>query len=73
MVDCFTSIFKSNELIDASTMVNAIQTVVTDSMNIGLIQEFQAAKVIKDLKQMHLKKALGSDGIPPLFYSIIGL
>ena len=30
--------------------------------------EFQAEEVAKALKQMHLKKALGPDGMPPLFY-----
>ena len=68
MVDYFTNIFKSNDLSDVSLMVNAIKPVVTDVMNIGLTQDFQVAKVIKALKHMHPKKALGPDGMPPLFY-----
>ena len=37
-------------------------------MNTGLIQEFQATKVIKALKQMHPKEARDPDNMPHLFY-----
>ena len=49
-------------------MVNAIKPVVTDVMNIGLTQDFQATEVIKALKRMHPKQAPRLDGMPPLFY-----
>ena len=68
MVDYFTNIFKSNDLSDVSLMVNAIKPVVTDVMNIGLTQDFQATEVIKALKRMHPKQAPRLDGTPPLFY-----
>ena len=73
MVDYFTNIFKSNGLSDVSLMVNAIKPVVTDVMNIGLTQDFQAAEVIKALKQIHPKKAPGPDGMPLCFINVIGL
>ena len=50
MVDYFTNIFKSNGPSNVSLMVNAIKPVVTDVMNIGLTQDFQAVEVIKALK-----------------------
>ena len=37
-------------------------------MNTGLIQEFEAADVIKALKQMRLKKSSGPNNISHLFY-----
>lgn len=68
MVNYFQSIFQSNGATDASEVVDAIQPVVTDSMNGALTMEFQADEVIKALKQLHPKKAPGLDGTPPLFY-----
>ena len=41
---------------------------VTESMNRGLVQEFQATKVVKVLKQMHPKKSPSPNGMPHLFY-----
>lgn len=49
-------------------VVNIIQPVVTGAMNNDLVQDFQETKVLKALKQMHPKKALGPNGMPPLFY-----
>ena len=55
-MDYFVDIFKSNGSIDASKVVEAIQLVVTNAMNLGLIQKFHVAEVARALKQMHPKK-----------------
>ena len=68
MVKYFSNIFKSNGITDASSIVEAVQPMVTKSMNKGLVQEFLAAEVVKALKQMHPKKSPGPNGIPLLFY-----
>ena len=64
----FTNIFESNSLSDVSLVVNVIKPVVTDVTNTGLTQDFQATEVIKALKQMHPKKALGPNSMPLIFY-----
>ena len=48
--------------------MGAVQPRVTESMNRGLVQEFQAAEVVKALKQMHPKKSPSPNGMLPLFY-----
>ena len=68
MVEFFSNIFKSNGITNASAIVGAVQTMVTESMNRGLVQEFQATEVVKALKQMHPKKSPSPNGMPPLFY-----
>ena len=68
MVDYFSNIFKSNGIIDASAVVEAVQPMVTKSMNRGLVQEFQATEVVKALKQMHPKKSPSLNGMSLLFY-----
>ena len=67
-LDYFNLIFKSNGPIDAIEVMEAIQPMVSRSMNGALLMEFRAEEVTKALKQMHPKKALVPDGIPPLFY-----
>ena len=68
MVDYFSNIFKSNGIIDTSAVVGAVQPLVSESMNRGLVQEFQAAEVVQALKQMHPKKSPSPNGMPPFFY-----
>ena len=64
----FSNIFHSNGPTDISAIVAAIKPVVIDSMNRFLCQPFQAEEVHRALKQMHSKKSLGPDSMPPLFY-----
>lgn len=64
-MDYFTDIFKSNGSTDASKVVEVVQPMVTNAMNLGLIQKFHAVEVARALKKMHHKNAIGSDGMPP--------
>ena len=68
MVDYFSNIFKSNGITDASAVVGVVRPMVIESMNRGLVQEFQVAEVVKALKQMHPKKSPSPNGMLPLFY-----
>ena len=68
VVDYFHSIFRTNGQSETVDVITTVQPVVSMSMNEALTMEFQAEEVAKALKQMHLKKALGPDGMPPLFY-----
>ena len=67
-MDYFHSIFRTNGQSETVDVITTVQPVVSMSMNEALTMEFQAEEVAKALKQMHLKKALGPDGMPPLFY-----
>ena len=64
-MDYFADIFKSNGSIDASKVVEVGQPMVTNAMNLGLIQKFHATEVARALEQMHPKKAPRLDGMPP--------
>ena len=68
VLEYFSNIFQSSRPTDTAAIVAVIQSVVTDSMNRFLCQPFQAEEVYKTLKQMHPKKSLALDGMPPLFY-----
>ena len=68
ILDYFSNIFQSNSPTDTTAIDEAIQPVVTKSMNNFLCQPFQEVEVHKALKQMHPKKSTGLDGMPPLFY-----
>lgn len=71
-LDYFNSIFKSNIPTDAIEEVEAIQDVVSRSMNRALLMEFRAEEVTKALKQMHPKKLLFLMVYLIFFISIIG-
>ena len=60
--------FRSNGPTDITTLIEAIESVVSTNMNNILTQEFKADEVHKALKQMHRKKSPGPDGMPPFFY-----
>ena len=67
-VDYFQELFTSSCLTVSEELLEAIHPKVTNRMNKVLLQEFWVAEVEKALKQMHPLKALGPDGMPPLFF-----
>ena len=68
IVNYFTDIFHSQWQTDSTTLIDAVEPVVSTNMNDFLTQEFRADEVYKALKQRHPKKSPGLDGMPPLFY-----
>ncbi|KAL0013096.1 hypothetical protein SO802_000165 [Lithocarpus litseifolius] len=66
IVDYFSTIFQTAGPIDTSAIIEAIQLVVTPSMNEYLYQPFQAEEVQKALKQMHPKKSPGPNDGPKI-------
>ncbi|XP_075663436.1 uncharacterized protein LOC142633038 [Castanea sativa] len=67
-VEYYENLFTSSRPVVSGEMLDAIHTKVTDRMNEILLQDFRAPEVERALKQMHPLKALGLDGMPPLFY-----
>ena len=67
-MEYFKQLFTSSQSNVSAELIEAIHTKVTDRMNSRLLQEFQASEIEQALKQMHPMKALGPDGMPPLFY-----
>ena len=63
-----TDIFRTQGETDSTTLIEAIEPMVTTNMNNSLTQEFKVEEVHKALKQMHPKKSLRPDDMPPLFY-----
>lgn len=66
-----------NYFIDLFTLVNTcnmhqvlevVEPRVTTEMDDLLLQPYTEAEIKKALKQMHPTKALGPDGMPPLFF-----
>ena len=68
VLDYYTDLFTSSNLIDFDEILGAMQPRVTSSMNQKITMEFTADEVNMALKQMYPLKALGPDGMPPLFY-----
>lgn len=64
----FTDIFSTQGDTDSTTLIDAIEPVVTTDMNDFLIQEFNVEEVHRALKQMLPKKSPGLDGMPHFFY-----
>ena len=68
VLDYYTDLFTSSNLIDFDEILGAMQPRVTSSMNQKITMEFTADEVNMALKQMYPLKAPGLDGMPPLFY-----
>ena len=68
MVGYFTDIFSTQGDTYSTTLIDAIEPVVTTDMNDSLTQEFNAEEVHQASKQMHSKKSPGPDSMPPFFY-----
>ena len=67
-IEYYSYLFISLEPSDFTEIMEVVQPKVTQSMNSMLVREFQAGEVHKALKQMYPLKALGLDGMPPLFF-----
>ena len=68
VLDYYTNLFTSSNLIDFDEILGAMQPRVTSSMNQKITMEFIADGVNMALKQMYPLKAPGLNGMPPLFY-----
>ena len=53
---------------NAHAILEVIQPLVTEDMNISLTREFTRQEVEIALKDMAPLKALGPDGMPPIFF-----
>ena len=75
-VDYYAELFKSSNPSNFSEVLEVVQPKVFESMNARLTREFQVEDVHRAIKQMYLLKALGPDGMPPLFFqhfwSVVG-
>ena len=68
VVEYYNNLFTSSSPSKFSELLQAIQPKVTPSMNQMLLKPFTGEEVRLALKQMHLLKAPGPDGMPPLFF-----
>jgi len=68
VVNYYTDLFSSSNLMEFSELLQAVQPKVTLAMNQRLSMDFIADEVRMALKQMYPLKASGLDGMPFLFY-----
>ena len=75
-VSFYESLFTSSQPSAMDAVLEAIEPKVTESMNQELIKEFTREEIDVALKHKEHLKALGSDGMPPIFFqsfwSVIG-
>ena len=67
-MDYYTNLFTRSKLEYLEEVVEVIPKVVTAEMNADLTGDFTAMEVEVALKQIAPLKALGPNGMPPLFY-----
>ena len=68
LINYYQELFTSSNPISHGAALECIPRVITDHMNAALAAPFQVEEVKEALKQMAPLKALGPDGMPPLFY-----
>ena len=68
VVDFYQELFTSSNLNSFDEILERIPQVVTEEMNLELMQEFMTMEVEVALKQMAPLKSLGPHGMPPIFY-----
>ena len=68
VVDFYQELFTSSNPNNFDEILEQIPQVVTEEMNLELMQEFTAMEVEVALKQMAPLKSLGPNGMPPIFY-----
>ena len=72
LVSYYQLLFTSSILSRMEEVVSDVPCSVTKEMNNVLLGEFSKEEVVMALNQMAPLKALGPDGLPPSFSSIIG-
>ena len=68
LIRYYETIFRSSQPIQIDEVVAHVPQVVSQSIKDILIREFTGVEVEEALKKMASLKALGPDGLPPLFY-----
>nr|POE95357.1 hypothetical protein CFP56_42860 [Quercus suber] len=67
-IDYYTRLFTSSSPRELDRVLEGVQEVVTGEMNASLMMEYKPEEVVVAIKEMAPLKALGPDGMPPLFY-----
>lgn len=77
MLQYFSRLFSSEGCTSLDEVLGCVEPKVTEGMNTTLCAQYSADEVEQALKQMHLHKALGPDGLNPFFFQkyweIVGL
>ena len=68
VLEYFSAIFTTASPSSFAASLGAINPLVSDEMNAALLKEFSELEVRNALHQMHPTKALGPDGMSPIFY-----
>lgn len=68
ILDYFKAIFMFDHPTNFEASLSAINSRVLTKMNEELVAEFMPDEIRAALKQMHLTKSPGSDGMSPIFY-----
>ena len=68
LVDYYQQLFTSSNPAMIDAVVDKIPCSISDVMNEELLVDFTREEVVVALKQMEPLKALGPDGLPPLFF-----
>ena len=64
----YQALFTATPLEEVEVVLDSIQPCVTQEMNQTLTAQFTKEEVLTVMKQMGPLKALGPDGMPPIFY-----
>lgn len=68
IINYFKDLFSSFRQVDSTNVLAYVPSAITDEMNDSLCCDFVESEVYVALNQMAPLKALGPDGMPPLFY-----
>ena len=67
LIKYYQELFSSSRPNGSSAVLDHVPHVIIDEMNASLCREFMECEVVVALQQMTPLKALGPDGMPPLF------